>query len=77
MCLVVLQVLNGDEREQTSAEERQSESVPDVIVEARYSEEEEEEDDLSKKMEATTLHDKGVCVLKMCNCAVCHRVNVC
>ncbi|XP_034159362.2 DIS3-like exonuclease 2 [Pangasianodon hypophthalmus] len=54
-------VLNGDESEQTSVEkERQSESVPDVTVEAQYGEDEEEEEDeeLSKKMEAATLQDK-------------------
>lgn len=60
--MVVLQVLNGDESKQTSAEkERQSESVPDVIVEAPYGEDEE----LSKKMEAAILQDKGVCVCFM------------
>ncbi|KAK3568071.1 hypothetical protein QTP86_029700 [Hemibagrus guttatus] len=52
-------VLNGDESEQTSVEkERQSESMPDVIVEAQYDEEEEEEE-LSKKMEAVTLQNKA------------------
>ncbi|XP_053485978.1 DIS3-like exonuclease 2 isoform X2 [Ictalurus furcatus] len=54
-------VMNGDEREQTSVEkERQSESVPDIIVEAQYGEEEEEEEgeELCKKMEAATLQDK-------------------
>lgn len=61
MCLVVLQVLNGDESKQVSVEkERQSEAVPDVIVEAQYGEDENEE--LRKKMDAAALQDKGVCV---------------
>lgn len=61
-------MLNRDEGEK----ERRSESVPDVIVEARYGEDEEEEDEeLSKKMEAVTLKDKGVC-----KCAVHHHASV-
>lgn len=59
----MLKVLNGDESEKTSAEkERRNDSMPDVIVEAQYDEEEEEEEELSKKMEAVTLQNKGVCV---------------
>ncbi|XP_060772943.1 DIS3-like exonuclease 2 [Neoarius graeffei] len=50
-------VLNGDESKQVSVEkERQSEAVPDVIVEAQYGEDENEE--LRKKMEAAALQDK-------------------
>lgn len=62
--LAVPQVWNGDEGEQTGAgKERRSESVPDVIVEARYGEDEEEEEELSRKMEAATLQDKGAALL--------------
>ncbi|XP_026992572.2 DIS3-like exonuclease 2 [Tachysurus fulvidraco] len=51
-------VLNGDEGEQTSVDkERQSESIPDVIVEAQYNEEEDVEE-LRQKMEAATLQHK-------------------
>lgn len=60
-------MLNRDEGEK----ERQSESVPDVLVEARYGEEEEEDEELSKKMEAVTLKDKGVY-----KCAVHHHASV-